>query len=119
MRFLLALLLIALFAAIAEYFLPWWSLAIPAFIIGFAVRLRTGVAFLAGFTGIFILWLGAGLWRDIPNHHILSDRMADLILHHKTGIAYLLLSAFAGGLVGGLAAWSGAQVKRLNHDSRD
>ena len=119
MRFLLAVLQIAMLAAIAEYFLPWWTLAIPALIIGFAMRLRTGMAFLAGFTAIFLLWLGVGLWRDIPNHHILSDRMADLILHHKTGILYLLLAAVVGGLVGGLAAWSGAQLKRLFLGSRD
>src|SRR5437588_412332 len=105
MRLIIATVLIALLSWFITSFLPWWTLAIMAFIVPCVILLRTAHAFLAGFIGIFLLWLGIGLWRDIPNHHILSDRMADVILHTRNGTLYLLLAAIIGGLVGGLAAW--------------
>lgn len=113
MRFILAILLIALLSALATYYLPWWSLAVVAFIVGWLIRLRTGHAFLAGFIGIFLLWLVIGLWRDIPNAHILLNRMADVILHTKNGALYIVLASVIGGMVGGLAAWSGGQMRRM------
>ena len=111
MRFLLTTLLIAAGAALAEYFLPWWSLAVVAFLVALLIVLRPGKAFLAGFLAIALLWTGWALFRDIPNHQILSTRMARLFgLPHSA--LFLLVTAFVGGLVGGLAGWSGALVRR-------
>ncbi|MEO6830900.1 MAG: hypothetical protein ABI378_01615 [Chitinophagaceae bacterium] len=112
MRFVLSILLLALVAGFAEWFAPWWTAAIVAFIIGL-YQPTTGKAFLAGFCGIALLWLGFALWRDIPNEHILSTRMALLFKLPSFGL-YLSVTAILGGLIGGLAAWSGAQLKRVN-----
>lgn len=111
MRFLLTILLIAAGAALAEYFLPWWSLAVVAFLVALLIVLRPGKAFLAGFLAIALLWAGWALFRDLPNHQILSARMARLFgLPHSA--LYLVVTALVGGLVGGLAAWSGALVRQ-------
>ena len=112
MRFLLTILTIAVTAAIAEYILPWYFIAITAFIIGINARLTTAKAFLAGFIAIATLWLIFTLIADIPNHHILSTRMAKLFkLPHYT--LYIAVTSLIGGLVGGLSTWSGAHLRRL------
>ena len=65
MKFLLATLLTALLSFIAGIFLPWWSIAIIAFLISLVVRQSMSRSFLAGFAGIFLLWSLVALWIDI------------------------------------------------------
>ena len=56
MRFLLAVLLIMVFSFLAGIFLPGWSLAIVAFLVALLLVQQILFAFLAGFTGVFLLW---------------------------------------------------------------
>jgi len=106
MRFLLAVLLTTVLALAATWWMPWWTLAVVAALIGFVVRPRR--AFWAGFLGVFLLWLVVGLVRDAPNDHILATRMAGVLPLRGQWWAYLLVSAVIGGLVGGMAGWCGA-----------
>ena len=117
MRFLLAILLIAAGAALAEYFLPWWTLAVVAFLVASFIVMHPGKAFLAGFLAIALLWAGWALWWDVPNQHILSGRMARLFQLPVPAL-FLVVTALVGGLLGGLAAWSGALVRRAFAPSR-
>lgn len=110
MKFIPAILLIAVLSGIAEWFAPWWSLAIVAAVIAVAMKLRPGKAFLAGFLGIALLWLGVVLWRDIPNEHILSTRLAKLFTLPDHTL-FIVVTVVIGGLVGGLSAWAGAQLR--------
>jgi hypothetical protein len=115
MRLLLAITIIASTAGIAEYAvgLPWFFTAILACTVGLNSHLTTARAFLAGFIAIATLWLLFALIRDIPNHHILSTRMAQLFkLPHYS--LYIALTSLIGGLAGGLSAWSGAHLRRLS-----
>jgi hypothetical protein len=113
MRFFLSVILIALLSAAVEYFLPWWSIAVVCFLVSLFVRQGSGRAFLMGFCGIGIFWLTAALLHDISNEHILSARMAALF-HLPNYALFIVVTAFIGGLVGGLAAWSAALVKPRN-----
>ena len=112
MRFITSILLIALLAAVAEYFLPWWSLAAVAFAVALMMKLKPGQAFLSGFLGIALLWAGIAIWRDMANDHILADRLAVLILKVPNHWLFVVLTAVVGGLVGGFAAWSGALLRK-------
>jgi len=112
MRLLFTILIIAVAAGIAEWFAPWWTIAIVACIAGFVSRLSSGKAFLAGFCAIALLWLIFALWRDIPNQHILSARMAQLFKLPSYAL-FIAVTSLLGGLIGGLATWSGAHLKRL------
>jgi hypothetical protein len=105
MRFLIAVILIALCSAAAEYFLPWWTMAVMSFLVAFA--LRPPKAFMCGFLGIAVLWLIAAMFKDIPNEHILSRRMA--VLFHLPGYGlFMLVTVLLGALIGGTAAAAGA-----------
>lgn len=112
MRLLLAIVLTVILSLIAEMFLPWWSLAVVAFLVTLVLRLRSGQAFLAGFLGIFILWFVGAFVRDVQNDHILSLRMSELF-KLSGSLVFMLVGALIGAIVGGLAGWSGATVSRL------
>ena len=108
MKLFLAIILIAILSAIAEYFFPWWTMAIVAFVISLVMGLKPVKGLLAGCLGIAIFWLVAVLMRDIPNDHILSRKMSMLIFHFSNYPLLIVLTVFIGAIIGGLAGWSGA-----------
>ena len=110
MKFLLATLLTALLSFIAGIFLPWWSIAIIAFLISLVVRQSMSRSFLAGFAGIFLLWSLVALWIDIRNEHILSRKIAQLFPLGGSSFLLILVTALVGALVGGFAAMSGSSL---------
>jgi len=111
MRFLLSVLLIVALGFIAGLFLPWWSIAIVAFLIAFLIPQAIGRSFLAGFVGIFILWGLVSLWIDIKNESILSSKIAQLFPLGGSSILVILITGLVGALVGGFAAMSGASLR--------
>lgn len=110
MRFIFATLLTAILSFIAGIYLPWWSIAIIAFIIGICVRQTLLKSFLAGFLGIFILWAVLALWIDVKNESILSHKIAMLFPLGGSPGLLIMLTAITGGIVGGFAALAGASV---------
>jgi hypothetical protein len=110
MRFLLATLLIALLSYIAGLFMPWWSIALVAFIVAIVIRPSIAMGFFSGFAGIFLLWAIVALWIDIKNEHILSHKIAQLFPLGGSSVLLILVTAFIGALVGGFAAMSGASL---------
>jgi hypothetical protein len=110
MRTLLAILLTATLAFIAGTYLPWWSIAIVAFLVALLLRQSPGMGFLSGFLGIFLCWGIVALWIDIRNQHILSQRIAGLMKLGDSSVLILLVTALVGGLVGGFAAMAGSAL---------
>jgi hypothetical protein len=112
MRFLVAIVLMILLSAVAEYLLSWWSLAIVCFIVSILMKLNTGKAFLSGMIAIILLWTAWTLYYDLPNEHLLSGRMATVFSLPNTA-AFIIVTALVGGIAGGLSAWSGAHLSRM------
>lgn len=111
MRFISTILLTTILAAISASFLPWWIIAVAAFVVALLLPQKMGKAFLSGFLGIFLFWLCCSLYADIANQHILSGRMAQLF--HLPGYGlFLIVAAVVGGLIGGFAAWGGAALRQ-------
>ena len=110
MKFFLATILTALLSFIAGLFLPWWSIAVIAFVIGLSVQQSIGKSFMAGFFGVFILWATVALWIDVKNENILSHKIAQLFPLGGSSALLILVTAFIGALVGGFAAMSGASL---------
>lgn len=111
MRFLTLVITIAALCGISELFLPWWMVAVVPFLIAITVRQRPGIAFLAGFCGVGLCWLSAALIRDIPNAHLLSSKMAQIFQLPRYSML-IVITVFIGALIGGMAAWAGALIKR-------
>lgn len=105
-------LLILVVAFILQFFLPWWSIALLAFVIS-AWRSRSHwQAFGAGFGGIAVGWLFLSTFIHVRTEGILSGKVATLFSLPHSGLLFLI-TALVGGLVGGLAAWAGYCCRRL------
>ncbi|HEX7845122.1 MAG TPA: hypothetical protein VF476_04920 [Chitinophagaceae bacterium] len=111
MKLLVAVVLTALLAFIAGLYLPWWSLAVAAFIVAALVHQHAGKAFLSGFLGVFILWGGLAWWIDMKNDGVLSTRIAELLKLGPNSLLLILVTAFIGGLVAGFSAMTGSFLR--------
>ena len=111
MRFLLAILLTAVLAFIAGLFLPWWSVAIVAFLVAILIPQNLVSAFVTGLLGIFILWALVAFWIDIKNNSILSQKISELMKIGGSSVLLIFITALVGGLVGGFAAMTGSSLK--------
>lgn len=108
MKFILQIFGIVVLAHMFEIFLPWYSIALAAFIMGYIFKSKGN--FIAGFLGIAMLWLFKAWLMDSASTTDLADRVAHIFsLDGKKWL--FLLTAVVGGLVGGFSALTGALLK--------
>jgi len=101
---------------IVSLFLPWWTLIIPAILLGATLFDRSVAAFLIGFASLFAAWLVQVLYINIANESILSGRIADMLGVGQSWLV-ILITAFIGGLIGGIGTLLGSQIRQLlRHD---
>ncbi|TGE20497.1 hypothetical protein E5K00_21105 [Hymenobacter aquaticus] len=105
-------LLIFVLSALAQVFLPWWSLVPVSLGVAFVLARHGGRAFLAGFAGVGLGWLLLAAWWTVQNDGLLAHRVAQLLPLGGNGWALVLLTAVLGGLAGGLAALAGAWLRQ-------
>ena len=91
MKFITSLILTALLSFAACLFLPWWGIAIAAFIVAALIPQNSGKAFLTGFLALLLLWGGLSFWISNNNNHLLAHKVSMLIL--KMDNPYLLIFA--------------------------
>ena len=113
MKFIVATILTSLLAFAAGLYLPWWSIAIAAFIVSALIHQKPWKSMLSGALGLFLLWGLLAIWIDSKNQGILSARISELLPLGGSAFLLILITAFVGALVAGLAALSGAYLKKL------
>lgn len=90
--------------------LPWWFFVLPVLIFGVIIAFvkwnvsTFGVGFLVG----FLIWLGADLYFSVFYGGIILGKIAMVLSMPK--IAVIIISALIGGLVTGLALYTGARI---------
>lgn len=104
-------LIILILSFASGYFLPWWVVAIAAFLAAFIAGRTSRQSFWSGFGAVFIGWAVLALFKSVPNDHILATRVAAMF-HLPHWIFILFVTALIGGLVGGMSALSGVLLKR-------
>jgi hypothetical protein len=112
MKLIVAIILTALLAFVGGLYLPWWSVAVAAFVSVLVIPLASGRAFLAGFLGVFLLWSLLAFWIDVKNQHILSKKIAEIFPLGGSSVAIIFITAFIGALVGGMGGLSGSYLRR-------
>lgn len=108
MKFVIQVITIAIVAYLLELFLPWWTLAIAAFIGGWVFNTRANFA--AGFLAIALLWTVTALLIDSSAAAPLTDRVATIFSISKPLL--FVITALIGGLVGGFAAMAGSTLNK-------
>jgi len=112
MKFLISTLLIALLSFLSGLYLPWWGIALAAFLVSALIPLRPGLSFLSGFLALFLLWALLAWSMDAPNESILSVKIAQILPLGGSTVLLILITAFVGALVGGGAALTGSFIRR-------
>ena len=109
MKFLIQFVATLFSAHLLALFMPWYSIAIAAFVMGFL--LKSNIDFLAGFAAIATLWLFNALLIDAGSSSDLSERVAKLLTVKYETVLFLVM-AVVGGLVGGFAALTGSLLRK-------
>ncbi|MBK8787171.1 MAG: hypothetical protein IPN43_11940 [Chitinophagaceae bacterium] len=112
MKFFLSLILTILLRFAPCLFLPWWSVAIAAFVVAALIPQRPFKAFLTGFIALFLLWGGLSFWMSNNNDHILAHKVSQLILKMDNPYLLVLATALIGALVAGFAALAGSYLRK-------
>jgi hypothetical protein len=120
---MIQILLIAILSLLTQLILPWWSLAIVAFLVCFWRGFSAGRSFLAGFVGVALVWLVYALLIHYRTDGVLTGRMSLLLFKSNSAAVSILVTTLLGGLIGGLAGWAGFLVRQgtgnqiANHSS--
>ncbi|MEO6453569.1 MAG: hypothetical protein ABIN97_05830 [Ginsengibacter sp.] len=112
MKFIVSLILIILLSFIACLYLPWWSIAIAAFIVAAIIPQSALMSFITGFFALFILWAGLSFWISDKNNHLLAHKISLLILKADNPYLLMLVSALTGALLAGFAAMAGSYLRK-------
>ncbi|MFM2146195.1 MAG: hypothetical protein RL732_1031 [Bacteroidota bacterium] len=111
-KFLSAFFLNIVLAFAVGLYMPWWSIALTSFIISVAIPQAPYKAFLSGFLSLVVLWGGLAFFIDRANQHLLLNRVAALFKLGEASYVLILLTALIGGILAGLAALSGAYIRK-------
>jgi len=112
MKFIVSILLIALLSVAACLYLPWWSIAIVAFIVAASIPQKPVKSFFTGFISLFLLW-GTLAWiLSNNNNHLLAHKISVLILKMDSPVLLITATAVLGALVAGFGALAGSFVRK-------
>lgn len=111
MKVFVTLLLVAVPGYLLQFYLPWWTLAVWAGIIGFMLDLRTGWAFLGGFLGGVLLWGGFAAYYHFMGEGYMAHRMS--LNFGVTPFVLWLVTALIGGITAGLGLLTGRHLRKL------
>jgi hypothetical protein len=114
MKFTVTIILIAVLAFALGLFMPWWSIAIAAFIVAAFIQQRPIISFVAGFIGVFLIWFALAMIIDVRNEHILSKKIALLLPLNGNSFLLILITAFVGAIVGANAALTASFIRKKN-----
>jgi len=114
MKFFTSILLIALVSFVAGLYLPWWSIALAAFVVIALIPQKPLYAFLSGFIAIFILWSGMSFIISNKNDHILAHKISMIILQSDSPVSLVLITGLIGALVAGCGALAGSYLRKAD-----
>lgn len=112
MKFTISVLLVALLSFVCCLYMPWWSVAIAAFIVTAFIHQRPLNAFLTGFTGVFLLWGVLAWYISSRNGHLLAHKVSVMIIQTDNVLLLVLVTALIGGIIGSLGALTGSFIRR-------
>ncbi len=99
-------------ALLLGIFLPWWSIAIAAFLMAVLTANFSRFHFASGFLGISLAWLIQFIVLNMKNDGIMLNKVAQVFSENLgrdlPGTIIILLACLIGGLIGGFSALTGS-----------
>jgi hypothetical protein len=118
MKFLVSVFLIALLSFAASLYLPWWSVAIAAFLVIALIHQSPLPAFFAGFLSVFLLWSILAFIISYRNDDILAGKVSQLIIRMDNPLLLVLITGLIGGITAGLAALSASFIRKPQEEQQ-
>ncbi|PWT77932.1 MAG: hypothetical protein C5B59_02830 [Bacteroidetes bacterium] len=112
MKYFVAIVLTALLSLVAGLYLPWWSIAVTAFLVSVIIPQKPLYAFFSGFIGVFLLWEILAWWRDTRNDGILSQKIAQVLPLGGSTLLLILITSLIGAIVAGFAALAASYLRK-------
>ena len=113
LKYILSILVTALLSFVSGLYMPWWGIAIAAFLVSAAIPQKPAFSFLSGFLGVFLLWEVLAWWIDNKNSGILSQKMASILGLGSSSLLLIIITSLIGALVAGFAALAGSYFRRI------
>ncbi|GGG45228.1 hypothetical protein [Hymenobacter glacieicola] len=118
-RFWFLVLMIFVLSSLAQLLLPWWSVVPVCLLLAAWRGISGGRAFLAGLLGVGLSWWLPAAWLNTHGAGLLATKVATLLPLGGSGWALAAVSGLLAGLVGGLAALSGAWARQAGAPSSE
>jgi len=112
-KYILSIVVTGLIAFLTGLYMPWWGIALAAFVVSAAIPQKPAFSFLSGFLGVFLLWEILAWWIDNKNNGILSQKIAGILPLGGSSVLLIVITSIIGGLVAGFAALAGTYMRRL------
>ena len=119
MKFIVSFILIILLSFAGALYFPWWIIAVAAFIVAALIPQHPFKAFLTGFLALFVLWGAQAFFLDSRNQHLLATKVASVLPLGGSYIMLILVTAFVGALVAGMAALTGSLLRTTRRSRVD
>ncbi|HEV7351284.1 hypothetical protein [Telluribacter sp.] len=103
---------ILVLAALLQFFLPWWVIALVPFLVCMWLSKNGWRAFFFSLVAVGVLWLGYAWYLHNQTAGVMSDRISR-IFFLPNGLAMAGVAALIGGLVAGFAGLAGFQLKNM------
>ena len=111
MKFFVSIIVTGLLAFACGLYLPWWSVAIAAFVVACFIYQPPLLSFLTGFCAILLLWFGLLLKINAANENILVDRVS-MIIGMGGSFTLIIIACVIGSITGGLGALTGSLLRK-------
>lgn len=104
--------LIAIFSALLQLFLPWWSMVLAAVLLSFSMGKTFRHSFFSGLLGCGIVWPVYALFVTAFQGNLMTQRIAALFSLPASWILFVI-GFLVAAIAGGMGAWTGYSLKRI------
>ena len=112
MKLIIRLIVIGTLTYLLSPFSVWWLAMIISFIVCYTSPSSGLNAFVAGFLGVGLVWMGHAWSIDVTNESNFSTTIAE-IMKLSDPILLVFATGLIGGLAGGFASLSGTTFRQL------
>ena len=112
MKLIVRLIVIGALTYFLSPFATWWTAMAIAFIVCYASPSSGLNAFVAGFLGVGLVWMGHAWNIDVLNESVFSNIVAE-IMQLSDPLLLVFATGLIGGLAGGFASLSGTTFRQL------
>lgn len=112
MKLIIRIIAIAALTYFISPFGSWWIAMVASFLICFVSPSSGLNAFIAGFLGVGLVWIGHSWNLDVQNESAFSTQIAE-IMQLPDPLFLVIASGIVGGLAGGFSSLAGTYFRKL------